>query len=241
MLNSLYIGLSQQMVLRNQMDGIANNIANMNTTGFKGEEILFREYLVPADDGIDYSYVVDFGIARDQTDGDMSKTGNTFDLAIRGEGFFVIETAEGQRYTRNGHFQLNVDGTLVTVAGDPVLSDSGRYLTFDPDDGRIEILPNGTISSEFGSLGNIGFALVTFENLQLMQKSGHSLYETDQPTEEPEGTTVHQGMIENSNVQPIVEMTRMIDVTRKYELIQRLIDAGYDLERAAIQRLGKVQ
>lgn len=241
MLNSLYIGLSQQVALRNQMDGIANNVANMNTTGFKREEVLFREFLIPAEDGTKYSYVMDFGISRDMADGAMTATGNSFDFAIKGEGFFAVETTNGNRYTRNGHFSLNDEGTLVTAAGDPLLDESGRQLTFVPEDGRITIAPDGRVSAEFANLGALRLSLVTFDNLKALKKIGNGLYQTAQPPIEAEGTSIHQGMLENSNVHSVVEMTRMIEVTRKYQLVQRLIDAGYDLERTAIQRLGKVQ
>lgn len=241
MLNSLYIGLSQQMALRNQMDGIANNVANMNTTGFKREEVLFREFLIPAEDGTNYSYVMDFGISRDLADGEMTATGNSFDFAIKGEGFFAVETINGNRYTRNGHFSLNDEGTLVTAAGDPLLDESGRQLTFTPEDGAITIAPDGRVSAEFANLGALRLSLVTFDNLKALKKIGNGLYETAQTPNDTEGSTIHQGMLENSNVRSVVEMTRMIEVSRKYELVQRLIDAGYDLERTAIQRLGQVQ
>lgn len=229
------------MALRHQMDGVANNVANMNTTGFKGETVLFREFLIPNEDGTDYSYVVDFGIARDLSNGELIPTGNIFDIAIEGNGYFMIETGAGQRYTRNGHFSLNGDGVLVTADGDPVLNDRGRELTFSPADGAITINRDGSIAAEFvdGGFGRIG--VVSFANVRGLTKVGYGLYETNQEPNPAENVTLHQGMLENSNVKAVVEMARMVDVSRKYQLIQRLIDAGYDLKRSAIQRLGRVQ
>jgi len=243
MVNSLYIGLSEQIALRHQMDGIAHNVANLNTAGFKREEVLFREFLVPAEDAgkkVNYSYVLDFGSARDLAEGSMITTGNTFDLAIRGEGFFVIETEQGERYTRNGHFSINDEGTLVTTSGDPVLDQSGRQLSFSPQDGEITISSDGSISAEFAEFGGSRIGVVTFDDLRAMKKAGDGMYETDQIPIDPEKMTVQQGKIESSNVNAVMEMTRMIDVSRRYQTIQRMIDAGYELKRTAIQRLGSV-
>jgi flagellar basal-body rod protein FlgF len=244
MVNSLYIGLSQQMALRHQMDGVANNIANVNTTGFKRDQILFREFLVPAEEGgetVNYSYVLDFGTSVDMSNGELTPTGNPFDLALQGNGFFTVETEAGNRYTRNGHFSTDAEGTLVTSDGDPVLDSGGAYITFAPEDGAITISSDGTISAEFSELGGTQIGLVTFANLTGLKKEGGGLFNTDQvPTGAPEAT-VQQGMIENSNVNAVVEMTRMIDVSRKYQTTQRMIDAGFDLERSAIQRLGEVR
>lgn len=231
------------MALGRQMDNIANNIANLSTTGFKREQILFREFLVDAQDGdkkVTHSYVLDFGSATDMSDGGLTATGNPLDLAIRGKGFFVVETEAGERYTRNGHFSMAADGTLVTSDGYPVLDNGGGYISLSPGDGAITIAPDGSLSAELAELGGIRIGLVTFDDLNLLTKLGGGLYNTDQIPIDATDATVHQGMTEESNVNAVVEMTRMIEVSRKYQSIQRMIDSGFELQRTAIRRLGEV-
>ena len=120
-----YIALSRQMVLRDQMDVVANNLANANTSGFKAEMMLMSEVELPADPTTELSYVQDFATARDFSPGTLRPTGNDLDLAIQGDGFFAVQTPDGVRYTRVGRFQLDQDGILVTSHGYPVLASGG--------------------------------------------------------------------------------------------------------------------
>ncbi|MBL9034438.1 MAG: flagellar hook-basal body complex protein, partial [Rhodospirillaceae bacterium] len=113
----IYIALSRQMVLRNQMDVVANNIANASTPGFKAEMMLLTEVELPAERGTELSYVQDFATARDFSAGPLRATGNDLDLAIQGDGFFSVQTPDGVRYTRVGRFQLDANGTLITSQG----------------------------------------------------------------------------------------------------------------------------
>ncbi len=133
-----YIALSRQMVLREQMEVVANNLANANTQGFKAEMMLMSEVELPAEKGTKLSYVQDFATARDFSPGTLRPTGNDLDLAIQGNGFFAVQTPEGVRYTRVGRFQLDGDGILVTSHGYPVLAGGGR-VTIDPDDGPVNV------------------------------------------------------------------------------------------------------
>ncbi|MBX3507579.1 MAG: flagellar basal-body rod protein FlgF [Parvibaculum sp.] len=238
--NALLIGLSRQMAMARDMATIANNIANVNTTAFKSETMMFEQYLktdaseLSPDKRI--TFVQDVGQYRNMRDGALQTTGNPFDVAITGEGFFRIETANGVRYTRNGNFYLNNEGQLVTSAGDFVLTDAGAPIAFARDETGITIARDGTISTDQGRRGRL--AIVTFGNPQDMKKAGDSLFETAQQEVPAQNIRLVQGALEGSNVNPILEMTNMIEVTRSYASAQKLIDQADQMRRQAIQQLG---
>ncbi|ABS64171.1 flagellar basal body rod protein [Parvibaculum lavamentivorans DS-1] len=238
--NALLIGLSRQMAMSREMATIANNIANMNTTAYKSEAMLFEEFLAKdaSEDSPDSTirFVQDVGQHRNLRDGALQTTGNPFDVAITGEGFFRVETGQGVLYTRNGNFQLDADGQLVTSNGDPILTDAGTPITFARDEIGITIARDGTISSDRGLRGKL--AIVTFENQQEMRKAGNSLLSTAQEEVPAENIRLVQGALEGSNVNPILEMTNMIEVTRSYASAQKLIDQADQMRRKAIQDLG---
>lgn len=230
-----YIALSRQTVLRRRMDIIANNIANMTATGFRAESLLAEQ--VPVDVGPRQTvrYVQDVALVRDLTPGAMIPTDNPFDLAIEGQAYFVIATPEGDRYTRNGQFRLNEIGEIVTATGDSVLDDGGAPIAVPPDGGMVTIAPDGTVSTRDAVLGRIG--LVTFEDHQDLEKAGHGYYRTDQEPQPSEDARMLQGVIEGSNVRPVVEMTDMMETLRAYQGTQKIIDAHHELERRMIERM----
>ena len=183
MQNAILVGLSRQVALGRELDVVANNIANMDTTGYKADGSLFEEYLNSAaragGTGARVSFVVDRGIWHDMGQGPVAKTGNPLDLAIDGNAFLVVQTPRGERYTRNGALQINAAGQLVTGEGDPVIGDSGP-ITFQPNDRQVSISRDGTISVREGT-SNVDsqrgkLRLVTFANLQLLQKDGGSTF-----------------------------------------------------------------
>ena len=150
--NALLIGLSRQTVLERQLDVVANNIANVNTAGFKADSSLFEEYLMPGAHEDNFkgsdrrvSYVQDRGTYRNFTQGPAEQTKNPLDIAISGDAFFVVQTAGGERYTRDGGLQINSQGQLVTAAGNPVLGTSGP-IVFQPTDHDINVSPDGTVT-----------------------------------------------------------------------------------------------
>ncbi len=236
--NTSYIGLSRQIALGRQLDIIANNVANMNSAAFKGERAIFEEFLVKAQNRTKLSYVQDRGIWRETKQGPLQRTGNPFDLAVDGKAFFVVGTTDGPRYTQNGRFQLDGEGTLVTQAGFPVLDEGGDPIVIDPLDGNITFSAEGAVIGELGEIARL--QLVAFEDEQSLQKIGDSLYNTDQPPQDPENARVAQGMFEASNIQGIVEMTRMMDVTRAYTSTANMMKTNHDLQRSAVERLGEV-
>ncbi|HYE49294.1 MAG TPA: flagellar basal-body rod protein FlgF [Azospirillaceae bacterium] len=237
--NPIYVALSRQDALRRQLDVVANNIANMNTTGFKQQRMLFQEYLEKPNRGEQVSFVQDFGLMRDTRPGVLNVTNNTFDLAIRGEGYFTVETLSGPRYTRAGALQLNDARELVDSNGLPVLAEGDARIVIPAGATDIRVQGDGTIRTEQGEVAKL--KVVTFDDQQLMAELGGGLYATDQearPAEQPE---ISQGALEASNVQPIVETTVMTEVLRQYQSTQKLIESEHERQRTAIQRLARVQ
>jgi len=241
---SSYVALSKQMVLRRQMDVIANNIANMNTNGFKGEKMMFVEHLIRSKSsdnvlGEKLAYVRDVATVRDTSEGHLISTSNPLDVAISGEGYFAVETAAGERYTRNGRFQLDQAGQLVTQNGEPVLSTTGAPFFFGPTDTEITISGDGSVSTENGPLGQL--RVVTFEDDLGLDQDGTLLLSADfdNPPRDAENARVNQGMLESSNVQPIIELTHMIDVHRSYDAVRSFIEKEDDRQKAMIRTLNE--
>lgn len=230
-----YIALSRQMVLRQRMDVIANNVANMTTTGFKAEALLLEPVNADAGARRDLAFVQDIGLVRSVDEGPMTPTGNPLDLAIEGEGYFVIDTPDGLRYGRGGQFKLNEFGEMVTARGNPVLDDGLAPIALPQDTQKIVVAEDGTVSGDQGVLGRLG--VVTFADEQRLEKVGDGLYRTDQPPEPAEAARLVQGTIEGSNVQPVVEMTELIATQRAYQGAQKLIDTHDQLQRRAIERM----
>jgi len=240
---SLVVGLSAQIALRRNMEIIANNLANSSTAGFKREAPLFEELLVPVEsnDGTgastEVSFVRDWGVVRDMTSGSLEQTGGTLDVAVDGNGMLVVNTAAGERYTRDGHLKLNEQGKLVTADGDPVMSDGGE-IVIPPGESEIKIARDGTISTRQGPAGKI--RVVAFQPGALT-KEGKNLYSANTASAPAPNARVMQGMIERSNVEPVVEITKMIEVQRAYQHSTETLNATDDIIRRAVQRLGDIK
>lgn len=241
--NATYIALSGQMAVQRQMDVIANNLANSSTAGFKGEEMLFSQYLVqPRGAGNPLAFVEDAGTVRDLRQGPIAKTSNPLDLAISGQGYFAVQTPLGTRYTRNGHFQLDSQGQVVTNQGYALLGTNGQPLIVPVNSRSITVAADGTVSvGQTGGLGtNIGqVQLVDFAAPQAVTPSANGLWVTDQ-TPQPANATVQQGMIEESNVQPVVELTRMMSVARESAMAKNFLDEEDQRRSNAIDKLSQV-
>jgi flagellar basal-body rod protein FlgF len=239
--NAQLISLSRQIALQRQMDVVANNMANINTTGFKAENILFEEYVMPVARDRDFptldqplSYVQDWATIHDLSGGAMVQTGGEFDVALNGDGFFAVQTPGGERWTRAGAFQLSANGTLVDINGNPVLGEGGP-IQFGPEETGILIAADGTISSSAGPKGKL--RIVEFDNPQELTREGNNLFAGGTPALAV-NTTAMQGFTERSNVSGVAEMAEMIRVTRAYESIANLTQKQDELRRSAIQRLG---
>jgi flagellar basal-body rod protein FlgF len=181
-------------------------------------------------------------VARDFGQGGLRRTDAPLDLAVDGPGFFKVTTSAGERYTRDGHFRTDDTGRLTTQAGDTVSDDGGGEITVDPaKPGQVSIAPDGTVSQGTERIGKIG--VFKFESLSALEKTGGNLYQnpSNQQATAVTDPKVRQGMLEGSNVNPILQITRMIEVSRAYEQVTQMMSSQSDLTRNSIARLGRVQ
>lgn len=236
--NTSYIALSRQSVLWRQLEVVANNIANSNTPAFRGEHPLFVEHLMktqnnqrPFDDKL--SFVNDIGLVRDLNEGPMSHTGGPLDIALHGDGYLTVDTDDGPRYTRGGRMRLDETGQLVTAEGLPVLSTNDRPFFFAPNESQITISRDGTVATENGPIGKL--RVVNFADAQALRRAAGGLYETDQRPDDVERPEVLQGMVEESNVKPVVEITRLIQISRSYEGTNRMIEMEHERQRKTVE------
>jgi flagellar basal-body rod protein FlgF len=231
-----YVTLSRQSGLLNQMQGIANNIANASTNGFRREGMVFSEYVQAAGDAPSLS--MGFGNTRvvDLLQAGLTQTGGSFDLAIEGGGFFMIDTPQGQQLTRSGAFTPGPDGTLKTDDGYDVLDAGGSTIFVPPDARNVAVAQDGTVSADGVPLGQIGLWQPT-DPLSLTHQSGTRF--TASGVEPAAGGRVMQGYLEESNVDPLREVADMISVQRAYELGQSFLDREDERARAVIQTLGR--
>jgi flagellar basal-body rod protein FlgF len=249
--NTMYVGLSKQILLQRELDIVSNNLANVDTNGFKVESMVSATDSATPARTIGVTQPVQFavanGVARDFTQGGLRQTGAPLDLAISGAGFFQVQTASGVQYTRDGRFATNAQSQLVTQSGDPVLDASGSPISINPQAGAPTIGNDGTITQkvagQVGSqvIGKIG--VVTFPDLSALSKQGDGLYSlsTNQTAQPAVNATVEQGMLEGSNVQPIIQITDLIRIQRAYEMVSQMLSSTSDLSSSAVQQLGSVQ
>ncbi len=251
--NALLIGLSRQMALHRELEVVANNIANLNTTGYKADGTVFEEFLSPVArhghfPGSDQrlSYVHDRATWRDFKPGPIQQTGNPLDVAIEGDAFFVVTTPRGERYTRNGAFQLNATGQIVTADGYEVQSDGGQIRILNTDS-NIAIAVDGTVRVREGADSRTDairgkLRLASFDQVAQLQKDGSSLFSAPNGIvpQVPQKVRVMQGAIEQSNVRGVVEMSRMIEITHTYTQMAGLLQQHVDMRRNAIDKLAEV-
>ena len=252
MQNTLLIGLSRQVVLERQMDVVANNVANINTSGYKADRSLFEEYLRSnahednfASSDRRLSFVQDRATFHDFSAGPTKETKNPLDVAIDGGGFLAVQTPAGERYTRDGGLQINSQGQLVTASGYQVLGNSGP-IVFQPTDKQINIASDGNVTVLEGT-GRIDavrgkLRMVSFAQAQQLVKEGSNLYAAGEGLGAQPDTTsrLRQGFIEKSNVNSVHEMSRMIEITRTYTQISSLLQQQSDLHKSAIEKLADV-
>jgi flagellar basal-body rod protein FlgF len=242
------------MTLMHELDVVANNIANINTTGYKTDNTLFSEYLMPRasdqtftgrDRRIDF--VQDRATWVDMSAGAIERTGNPLDVALEGNAFLVVQNAQGQqRYTRNGTLSINASGQLVNIDGDQVMG-SGGPIVFQQTDHDIVISSSGIITVRQGnSIADTQrgtLQLVTFDQPQTLQKAGGSNFIAPNgvnPNPAPPNTQVVQGAIEKSNVNGVAEMSRMIELTRSYSDIAAILQQQSDQRRNALTQLSQM-
>ena len=250
--NTLLVGLSRKVTLERQMDVIANNVANINTNGFKADRSLFEEFLTSRAQENNFvgrdrriSFVQDRGTFKDFAQGASEYTKNPLDVAIDGAGFLVVQTPAGERYTRDGGLKINNQGQLVNSSGYPVLGGSGP-IVLQPTDKEITIASDGNITVLEGTnrVDSVRGKLrvVRFADAQKLVKEGSNLYSAGAGIGPQPDTVsrVNQGFIEKSNVNSVAEMSRMIEVTRAYTSISAMLQQQGDLRKTAIEKLADV-
>jgi flagellar basal-body rod protein FlgF len=231
-----YTTLNRQSGLMREMQVVANNIANISTTGFRREGVVFSEYVARLDGDPSLSMAQAKTRSVDLQQAGLSTTGGTFDFAIQGDGFFQVSTPQGPRLTRAGSFTPSATGELVNMDGHQLLDGGGAPVFVPPDAGQISMAADGTLSANGVPLAKIGLWQPT-DPLTLRHEGG-TLFSAS-GMEPAEGATLMQGMLEDSNVEPVSEIARMIDVQRAYELGQTFLDREDARVRGVIQTLGR--
>lgn len=229
-----YATLSRQSGLIREMRLVANNIANAATTGYRQEGLVFSEYVRSGPQGASLSMARGHVRNTSFEQGQLTRTGGRFDLAIEGDGFFLVETPAGERLTRSGSFSPNAEGDLVTMDGFRVL-DAGGAPVFVPPGADIDIAADGTLSTEGRPLGQIGLYRPA-DPLALRREDG-VMFESPAGVEPAEEARMLQGFLEGSNVNPIGQVARMIEVQRAYEMGQSFLETEHDRIRNAVKTL----
>ena len=241
--NTSYVALSRQQALWNNLEVVANNLANVDTTGFKGTDTLFAQYIQKVDNNDrtfkdKVAFTHDFGLVRNLAQGGLNYTNNPFDLAIQGDGYFVTDGTDGgaERYTRSGSFTLDVDRQLVTQSGRTVQSVDGGSIAIPPEAENIVIQGDGSILNENNEeIGRI--RVVSFDDERLLTQVDWASFLTvpGQAPIDMDRPQVAQGVLENSNVNGIVEMTRLIALNRAYADVTKLVQMEHQRKSKAAE------
>lgn len=236
--NAGYIQITRQSGLLREIQLIAHNIANLSTTGFRREGLIFSEYVQNLD-RLEPPMSMAAGRVHQtyMTPGALTMTGGTLDLAIEGEGMFTVDTPQGERYTRAGHFIPNAEGEMVTPDGHRLLDIGGSAIFVPPDAQQISVSRDGTVSADGQPMAQIGLVMPA-DPSALRRESGvlHSIEGEVLPVETP---AILQGFLEESNVNAISEMARLIQVQRAYENGQKFLDREDERIRNVVQTLGR--
>ncbi len=235
--NAGYTTVTRQSGLQREMRVIANNIANAATSGFQQEGIVFSEYVKSVDGASSISMGQANARHTSFSQGALTQTGGQFDFAIEGEGFFLVETPAGQRLTRAGGFSPNAEGDLVTADGYRVLGPDGTPVFIPAGADDISVSADGTISSNGDPLGQVG--VVQPENPQGLVREDGVMFRADEGFQPSDRGRILQRFIESSNVNPILQLTRMIEVQRAYELGASFLEAEDERVRQAMRAISQ--
>jgi flagellar basal-body rod protein FlgF len=235
--NALYAGLSRQTGLMREIQLVANNMANMATTGYRREGLIFAEHVNALEGTASLSMTHANTRHVDLSQGDLAQTGGRFDFAIRGEGFFLLETDQGQRLTRAGHFTPNAAGELVNPDGHRVLDAGGAPIFVPPEATDVALAQDGTLTADGAPIALLGLWQAT-DQLSLRHSAG-VLFEADGVEPIEDNATILQGHLEESNVNPVSEIARMITLSRAYEMGQTLMQREDERIRGVVETLGR--
>lgn len=238
MQDGMYVGLSSQLALERRLTTIADNVANANTTGFRATGVKFED-LVSGLGSQSVSFVSIGETYLSEQAGGLRETGNALDFAVRGDAWFSIDTPRGQIMTRDGRFTMLANGDLVTLEGHAVLDPGGAPIILDPDAGAPVASADGMLHQDGQLMGAIGlFAFQPGQNFERYGNSGIVPFGNPIPIVDQLDVGLAQGYLEDSNVNPVMEITRLIQVQRAFDQVSALIS---DSDRAldqAIRALG---
>lgn len=233
--NAVYATLTRQSGLMRELRAVANNVANADTTGFRREGVVFSEHMTSLDrQGGTLSMANARGRDVDLRPGSLAGTGGTWDLGLEGEGFFMVATPQGNRLTRAGAFMPSADGQVVNGDGHALLDDGQAPIAIPPGARSVSVAPDGTVAADGEPVGRVGIFAPGAP--QDMRHYGGTLFGADGAQPLPEAK-LRQGFLEGSNVDPVLEIARMVEVQRAYELGQSFLDAEDQRVRAAISSL----
>lgn len=244
--NSTTIALSLLVARSRAMDVTANNLANANTPGYRAERMQFSDWLVrePATEdssalppgGRLLAYTQDRATYRDMQPGPMTATANPLDLALgAAQGFFSVMTPQGPKLTRAGHFERAPDGAVVDTAGNKLLDTAGRPIQLSTADTLISVSGDGVVSSQNGQIAKIGVVAPADPNA--LTPEGDRLFATTSPTSQVAAPQISQGLLEQSNVRPILEMVEMMRGQRNFEMTSQMVSAEADRQQSAIDKI----
>jgi flagellar basal-body rod protein FlgF len=239
--NSIYASLAGQSALMRKLNSIANNMANISTTGFKAENTQFEDIFKQLKtDGKGINFVYDVTSTTDFTQGALQQTNNNLDIAISGDGMISAQgNGDKPYYTRDGRLSRNAEGVLImTATGYPILDNAGAEIQIPPEFTQIAISNDGTVSGDGQQIAKIG--LYNFDPVKVKRQE-NGLYTMDTPPEVSTEAKIHQGFLEGSNVNAVKTLTEMIKVQRSYEAGKNLMDSEDQRIRNAISRLGQNQ
>jgi flagellar basal-body rod protein FlgF len=238
---TISLAASRLVAQQRAMDVTANNIANANTPGFRTERVQFSDWIdqqpgtVPVPGDRTVTYTQDRATYRESQPGTLTHTANPFDLALSGDGYFTVNTKSGPRLTRDGRFGLMPDGTVADSNGNAVLDVAGKPIQIEPTDTQISIAGDGSISTESGQVGKIG--IVQPADPMKLRAEGATNLISDGSTSPIAAPGIVQGAVEGSNVQPVMEVTRMMDDLRQFQFVTQLVQAEGDRQQSAIDKL----
>ncbi len=235
------LAASRLLAQQRAIEITANNVANASTPGFKTERVVFSDFVdrqaqtaaVPGVKGIVYTQ--DRATYREAQSGAVTQTANPFDLALGGDGYFTVGTTSGPRLTRDGRFGPRPDGTLANGRGDAVLDVTGKPIRIPQTDTKVTIAGDGTVTTESGQIGKIG--VVKPADPMKLRAEGATNFVSDSPTSQVASPGIVQGAVEESNVQPVLEVTRMMDTERQFQFVTQLVQAEGDRQQSAIDKL----
>jgi flagellar basal-body rod protein FlgF len=240
--NTTSITLSRLIAQQRAIDVVANNVANASTPGYRAERAVFADWLMREPAGAEprggrtLAFVQTRATYHERAEGTLTQTGNPLDLALSGDGYFTVQTSAGTRLTRAGRFTLQNDGTITSEAGDPLLDVTGQKLTVSAADTQLTVKADGTLRSQNGTIGQI--AVVRPNDPNRITAEGGRLFRADVATTPIVRPKIVQGTVEDSNVQPVAEITRMISSERDFQFMTQMVEAEGQRQQSAIDKIG---